>query len=58
MTQILQDLQAKDRCFRVEFSGLDTGKVICWLCYKDKKEIIQTKGTGATHEEALKDAVK
>jgi len=55
MNNLLKRILKKDKYFRVEFSGLDNNKVLCWLCYKDKA-VITVTGSGATHEAALIDA--
>ena len=56
MNELLKRILKKDKYFRVEFSGLDNNKLLCWLCYKDK-DVITVTGSGDTHEDALIDAV-
>ena len=57
MEKILAEIRKKDSAFRVEFSYLATGEVLCWLCYKDK-QLKQSCESGKDHKESLINAYK
>lgn len=56
MNTLLEKIYSEDKYARVEFSGLDSGRFMCWVCWKQKKTMLQGCGSASTLEQALEAA--